>query len=259
MVYHTHQQLSGGDPRQIAVDRMRFVEDPKFGIRVEVDGPTTLSMRLPSGAQGPLAAGNDEFEGKTIDRDRWTIVNEDQGAWRMGGGNLFITPQQGNVWQSRFDIKNLFLQAVPPGDFEAATRVNFQVRQNFEQVFITAWQDHNNYIRLANVFDGGRRWQVIRELGGETFSEEYPNTIGDTVWMKIARHGRTYECSVSVDGRSWWPVGPPLSADFAEVQAGIGAICPGSSRKSEASFEFFRFSSGGIVGSGLGQPSPPGR
>lgn len=257
MVYHTHQQLSGGDARQIAIDRMRFVPDPNFGIRVEVDGPTLLSQRLPSGAVGPLAAANDEFDGKTINRERWTIVNEDPGAWRVGGGNLFITTQQGNAWQSRFDLRNLFLQTAQPGDFEAVTRVNFQVRQNFEQAFITAWGDHNNYIRLANVFDGGRRWQIIRELGGETFSEEYPNTIGDTVWMKLARHGRTYECSVSVDGKSWWPVGPPLAADFAEVQVGIGAISPGSTRKAEASFEFFRFSSGGTVGPTLGTPTPP--
>lgn len=258
MVYHTHQHLRGGDERQIAIDRMRFMPDPNFGVRVEVDGPTTLPQALPSGVSGAFAAASDEFNGPRLDRSRWSIVNGDPANWSLKNGKLVITTQPGGFWGERFDVKNLFLQHAAQGDFEIVTKTDFVVRQNFEQVSLIAWQDHNNYVRLSNVYAGGRRWQIVRELGGRPWSQEIPNTIGDEVWMRITRRGRTYSCAVSVDGRQWWPVGPPLAADFTEVQVGLSAASPGSERRAEAAFEFFRISAptppGGAT---LGDPAPP--
>jgi beta-xylosidase len=260
MVYHTHQRLAGGDPRQIAIDRMRIVDDPTFGIRVEVDGPTTLSQSLPSGATGPRIAASDEFDTESIDRDRWMILNEDPGSWRLDNGKLVITTLNGNVWGNRADLRNVFLQTPAPSDFEVVTYTDYVVRQGFDQASLLIWQDHNNYIRLSNVYSGGRRWQIVRELGGETFSEQLPNTIGDRVWMKITRRGRTYSCSVSVDGKAWWPVGPPLAADFSEVRVGIAAASPGGGRKADAAFEFFRISTPAPrAAPALGNPTAPRR
>ncbi|VAX35910.1 hypothetical protein MNBD_PLANCTO03-1396, partial [hydrothermal vent metagenome] len=258
MVYHTHQQLSGGDPRQIAIDRVRIVDDPSFGVRVEVDGPTTLLQTLPSGAVGPYGAKSDEFDGQTLDRARWSIVNERAGAWRLESGRLVVTTHNGDVWGARYDLKNLFLQTPPAGDFEIVTKINFRVQQNYDQVFLVIWQDHNNYVRLGNVYAGGRRWQMVRELGGRPEQTLVPNTIGDDVWMKITRRGRSYECAVSVDGKAWWPVGPPMAADFSEVQVGLGAASPGGGRKAKAAFEFFRYRPLPARGGGrLGEPSVP--
>ena len=96
IVYHTHQQLSGGDPRQIAIDRVRFVDDPVFGVRVEIDGPTTLAQKLPSGAPAPRPATTDEFNRPRLDRSRWTIVSEDGSTWKLRDGKLVITTQPGN-------------------------------------------------------------------------------------------------------------------------------------------------------------------
>lgn len=256
MVYHTHQQLSGGDPRQIAVDRMRFVDDPFFGLRVEVDGPTTLSQALPSGAPGPFAASSDEFETNVLDRERWTIVNEDTAAWRIANGKLIISTFDGTSTGSRFDLRNLFLQTPAAGDFEVVTKADLSLRQSPQQAYIIAWEDHNHYVRLAHTYGANTRaWQVTRELGGEPYTFEAPNTLGDSVWMKIIKRGRTYSCHVSINGQTWWPVGPPLAADFAEVQAGVGAASPGGSAKADAAFEFFRVGAGGAIsGPRFGRP-----
>jgi beta-xylosidase len=259
IVYHTHQQLKGGDDRQIAVDRIRYVSDPKFGVRVQVDGPTTLAQELPSGAPAWPAGSGDEFDGRELNRDRWTIVNEDGGAWKMREGKLVITTQEGNVWGERFDLRNIFLTTPAPGDFEIVTRTDFVVRQGFDQVGLVVWQDHNNYIRLSNAFVGGRRWLVTRELGGRPENQDFPNTIGDSVWMKITKRGRTYECSVSANGESWWPVGIPLAADFGEIQVGLVACTPGSGRRADASFEFFRLSTPSARPRLGGGPFAPGR
>ncbi len=258
MVYHTHQQLRGGDARQIAIDQVRVVDDPTFGVRVEVDGPTTLPQPMPSGTAGPYFARSDDFDGRTLDRSRWTVVNERPGAWKLENGRLVVTTLDGDVWGARYDLRNLFLQTPSAGDFEILTRINFRVQQNYDQVFLIIWQDHNNYVRLGNVYAGGRRWQVVRELGGKPTQDLTPNTIGDDVWMKITRRGRTYQCAVSVDGEAWWPVGPPMAADFGEVQVGLGAAAPGGGRRAKAAFEFFRYRAlpvhGGAV---LGTPSVP--
>lgn len=260
IVYHTHQQLTGGDPRQIAVDRVRFVPDPKFGVRVQIDGPTTLSQKLPSGAQGPFPAMTDEFNGRNLDRSRWTIVSEDGGAWKLRDGKLVISTQGGNVWGAKYDLHNLFLQATGPGDFEIITKTDFVVRQGYDQVSLVVWEDHNNYIRLSNVYAGGRKWQAVRELGGQPVLHETPNTIGDQVWMRIIRRGRTYSCSVSVDGERWWPVGPPLAADFSEVQVGLWAGTPGNERRTDVEFDFFRVGTPApLTGPTLGGPSVPQR
>lgn len=261
MVYHTHQQLSGGDPRQIAVDRMRFVPDPRFGIRVEVDGPTTLLQRLPSGATGPLAAASDEFDGSAINRDRWNIVNEEARAWRLSGGRLIISTSDGTATGPRYDIRNLFLQAAPPSDFEVSTRAEISVKSNPQQLLLTVWQDHNNYIRLANTYGlSSRSWQITRELGGEPFTFEVPNVMGDAVWMKILKRGRSYSCQVSINGQDWTNVGPPLAADFTELQVGITAASPGGSRRAEGSFDFFRVTAPGRTAAPtLGQPTVPPR
>lgn len=259
MVYHTHQQLEGGGARQIAADRMRVVTDPFAGVRLQVDGPTTLLQKTPSGVVGPLAAASDEFNSSSLDRERWTIVNEDPGAWRLQNGKLVITTQDGDVWGSRFDLRNVFLQSPLPGDFEIVARVELRVQRNFDQAFLIIWGDHNNYIRLSHAYVGGRRWQIVRELNGEVYREEVPNTIGDNVWMKITKRGRSYQCEVSLAGQKWWPVGPPLAADFPEIQVGLGAACPGAGRRIDAEFDFFRVDGGTPSGPRLGTPSTPGR
>lgn len=258
IVYHSHQQMTGGDPRQIAVDRMRFLDDPRFGVRVQIDGPTTLAQKLPSGTLGPMPAASDEFNGRQLDRSKWTIVSEDGGAWKVRDGKLVISTQGGNVWGDKYDLRNLFLQPTGPGDFEIITKTDFVVRQGFDNVSLFVWEDHNNYIRLSNVYAGGRKWQVVRELGGKPVLHETPNIIGDEVWMKVTRRGRTYSCSVSADGEKWWPVGPPLAADFSEVQVGLWAGSPGNDRRADAEFEFFRVGTPAPLNKpSLGLPSVP--
>jgi beta-xylosidase len=259
LVYHTHQQLTGGVERQIAADRMRIVENPHGELRLQIDGPTRLPQKTPSGVVGPLAAATDQFDSPALNRDRWTIVNEDSRSWRLRSGSLVITTQDGDMWGPRFDIRNLFLQSPLPGDFQFDTRVRLRVQRNYDQAFLIVWQDHDNYIRLSHAWVGGRRWQVVRELEGEIVRHEVPNTIGDSPWMRISKRGRSYQCEASLDGTKWWPVGPPLAADFGEIQIGLGATCPGGGRNVDAEFELFRFRGGTPAATRLGTPSAPSR
>lgn len=50
MVYHRHQTLWNTDPREFAIDRMRFTENAKGETILEVYGPTVTPQPIPSGA-----------------------------------------------------------------------------------------------------------------------------------------------------------------------------------------------------------------
>lgn len=63
IVYHTHQDMAGGDPRQLAVDRL-WVSGGKVGVdgktspvRLATNGPTHTAQPMPSNVQGPVIAG----------------------------------------------------------------------------------------------------------------------------------------------------------------------------------------------------------
>lgn len=50
MVYHRHESIWNTDPREFAIDRMRFTKDEEGETVLEVFGPTVTPQALPSGA-----------------------------------------------------------------------------------------------------------------------------------------------------------------------------------------------------------------
>lgn len=52
IVYHRHHDLTKTEPRQLSIDRVRFVPDPKGGPDIlEIHGPTSSPQPMPSGAR----------------------------------------------------------------------------------------------------------------------------------------------------------------------------------------------------------------
>lgn len=51
MIYHRHQTLYSTDPREFAIDRMRFTENAKGETVLQVYGPTVTPQPYPSGAK----------------------------------------------------------------------------------------------------------------------------------------------------------------------------------------------------------------
>ncbi len=240
IVYHTHMQLAGGGERQLAIDRLRLTTGPDGALRIEADGPTTTSQPLPSGVRPFPAAVSDEFNANQLDRTRWQIVNEDPSRWRLASGKLVISTQDGDLWKTRGDVRNMFLQWAPNEDFEIILRPEFRPQRNFDQAFLIIYQDHNNYVRFSNGWIDTRRWQVAHQVDGEFRDFITPNTLGDVCWMKMVRRGRSISCYASLDGQRWYAVGGSYLADFSEVRVGFGASTPGSGRRTDVAFDFFR-------------------
>ncbi|HOX39517.1 MAG TPA: family 43 glycosylhydrolase [Candidatus Brocadiia bacterium] len=237
-VYHSLQQRTGW-PRQLCLDRLRFIPDGKGGERIVIDGPTHTPQPLPSGAPVFSLAADDEFEGKALDRNRWIVFNERDDRWRLQDGRLVITAMEGDLHEKRADLANLFLQHAPERDFEITTKARFLPEKNYEQAFLCVYQDHNYYLRFSRLYADRAAFEIGLETRGEYIGKTFPAPDGGETWLRVKKTGNVYTCMASADGERWEVVGSPVTADFEGLKIGIGASTPGSGREIEAGFDFF--------------------
>ncbi|MBT3377813.1 MAG: family 43 glycosylhydrolase [Lentisphaerae bacterium] len=243
LVYHTHRHKSAGGARQLAIDRL-LTGRKEDTLSISVVGPTTTPQPMPSGAPSFGMAQTDHFDGPTLDRQHWTVLNEVPETWSLGHGALTITTHNGDLHQERADARNVFLQHAPPGDFRVTTRVRFAPEKPFEQAFLCVYQDHNNYQRLSHVWAGTRQIETGCEIDGVYMNSGTPSPVeADLVWLRITKRGYRYTSVMSLDGQKWRPVGRIWEATFCAPKVGIGAISPVSGRRISAAFELFEFES----------------
>jgi beta-xylosidase len=238
IVYHKHQSPAGGGARQLAIDRLEIIEEENGRVRVGVEGPSLTPRAFPSGA-APFPRGrSDRFDDGELDRGRWTIFRENPEMWSIEESRLVIRTQDGDVHQRRSDLRNLFLQYAPEGDYTVTTKVSFSPQANYEQAFLMIWQDHNNFIRLSTAHIDSLQFDAAVEIAGEYSGTSVENPIGEEVYLRIVKRGQQYRCYASADGRRWGPVGGVLEARFTLPKIGIGAASPASGEVREARFEF---------------------
>jgi beta-xylosidase len=239
IAYHTHQFLNEpGGARQLAIDRAQIVEgNPPT---IQVAGPTTREQPMPSGA-APLVRGqSDEFNDDQLDRKRWTIFSENPRKWSLKNGMLTINTFDGDVFEDRSDLSNLFLEYAPRGDFEVTTKVAVKPEQDFEQAFVNVWQDHNNFAKLAVVHShGGVKLEIDTEVQQKNDSDLHDAPVTDVYWLRIAKRGQSYEFSFSTDGSKWTKLGT-RNLNLIDLRVGCGACSPDSVRSIPASFDFLR-------------------
>ncbi|HEV2294334.1 MAG TPA: family 43 glycosylhydrolase [Tepidisphaeraceae bacterium] len=237
-IYHTQQLLTGGPKRHLAIDPVRVIEEPGKLPRLVVDGPSTGPRPLPSGAK-IIEGVSDEFSADEL-APSWTTFNEWRPSWKLEDGFLIIQTQDGDVFEERTDLANLFLQYAPAEDFTITTRVDFTPRENYQHASIYVWQDHNHYVKLALCYDDGLRLEVAREIGGK-----YDKRLADARderLLRIRKTGQSLTFHVSRDGTEWRQLTPSFEVDFHDVKVGIAAGSP-AAKPAEAKFDFFRIES----------------
>jgi beta-xylosidase len=241
IAYHTHQQArQPSGARQLAIDRARVVDGAGGVPSIEVDGPTTGPQPLPGGAAGLARGQADEFDADSLDRGRWVVFNEHGPNWSMTGGRLVVETMDGDVHEGRSDLRNLFLQYAPLGDFDVTTRVAVKPEQDYEQAGLYLWQDHNHFVKLAVVYAGGVRVEVADEVDGRYVSGGREFAVGPETWLRIKKRGNRHEFLVSPDGNEWTSFGT-RSVTLRDLRVGLGATAPVSERSIPAAFDFVRF------------------
>jgi len=241
LVYHTQQQLSGGAERQLAIDKIKFVEQPSGPALLTVPGaPSSTMINAPSGAPPFPAGGDDEFSGSALARSRWLVFNETSSNYDIANGSVNITTVDGDTFETASaDQENIFLQYPPSADFEFSTKVNFSPARNYEQASLFVWQDHNNFIRFSDAWISERRFEVGVEQAADFVSQQQATSIGANCWMKVRKVGSLYTFYASGDGTNWSQIGTPRTANLIDVKVGFGAASPGSARALIAKFDYF--------------------
>lgn len=248
LVYHTHQQLSGGGQRQLAIDRISFENQIAGPARLMVPGaPSETMQAAPSGAAPFPVGGSDEFiTGPGLDRTRWTVFNEDSSSYLFSSSALVISTVDGDVYaDSRANHQNIFLQYPPWEDFEATTKVNFAPAQDFEQASLFVWQDHNNFIRFSNAsIFGQKSFEIAVETNANYASQVIAHNFSADFWLRIKKTGSLYVFYASANGSTWSLIGAPRTVNLIDRKIGFGAASPGSGRRLSAAFDYFRVESG---------------
>ncbi|MBN1900875.1 family 43 glycosylhydrolase [Candidatus Sumerlaeota bacterium] len=187
---------------------------------------------------------DDEFTTEPLDRDLWLIHNENPETWSISGGALNIQTEEGDEWRFRRNARNLFLQKAPDSNFAIKAKVTIHPEANFEQAMLLMWSDHNNFIKLASVFDTGLKFEAASESGGNYASYQTANTIGDTVFLKIIKTSNHYDFYVGANDTDYTKLGSgydnPMNPYGYPLKIGLGAISPESGQSRTASFDFFR-------------------
>jgi beta-xylosidase len=243
IAYHTHQFLRApGGPRQLAIDRAEIVDDGHGVPTIRVHGPTDTPQPMPSGA-APLVRGqSDEFNEPALLRDRWDVFSEDGSKWKLADGHLIINTSDGDVFEDRSDLSNLFLTYAPFGDFDVTTRCTLKPDRDFEQAFLSLWQDHQDYAKIAYVHThGARKLEVGVEKAGDYTSHLHDVALGDEVYLRIRRRGNATEFLSSGDGRTWRSI-EKQDVPLTDLRVGLGACSPDSPRSIPVAFDYLRFS-----------------
>lgn len=238
--YHTKIGTAFNGTRQMCIDRIGFASSGQ--LYVDAPGnksPTRTARPYPSGAFYPYTAQSDEFNGTTLDADRWLSVwREDQALWSVSGGNLNVTMTSGNI----FDVdgataKNIFLQKAPRGDWTITTKVTVPSSGNNPRVFIIAMQNTNNYVLMLARPQSSPVVQAMREIRGTRETVEQSLAFPGTFYLRIRKScGSYYECYYSANGTTWTRYDAGY-ADLKDIYVGLAAYNDGSAR--QVRFDYF--------------------
>jgi alpha-glucuronidase len=200
--------------------------------------------------------GGDEFGSLG---SQWQFLRPDPAHWRVSGGSLVITSQNGDLQGNSNTAKNVVLQDVN-GDWTAESKLVFSrpLANNNEQGGIIAYNSDNNYVKLAWEMSASTqpvnrlRVVVIREQNGTATTLQVTGAdaqqivgSGGAIWLRLAKVGGTYKAYYSSDGAVWRYMGT-TTLNVEATKAGLVAFNRGgTSADLDVAFDYFHITSTG--------------
>ncbi|MEV7629938.1 ThuA domain-containing protein [Actinoplanes sp. NPDC089786] len=190
-------------------------------VPIKVDAPNTAC----------LGARSDDFLGTALDRDRWSVVRENQ-TFSVSGGALRLPTAVGDLYGARNDATNLVVQPAPGGAWQATTRITVPVTANYQQAGLIVYGDDENYAKLDLLFNGARTAEFIRETAGTPRNEggdSTPAPAGDVIHLRVTSDGTNLTAEASADGQTFTPVGRAAAlAGITNPRVGLFALNGGT-------------------------------
>jgi glucose/arabinose dehydrogenase/type 1 glutamine amidotransferase len=219
-----------------ATDQTGNVEEPKsvtFTVAVPQNCPTDL---------------NDEFDGP-LD-SKWQVLRGDP-AWRnFDDGRLRITVRNGDMIGDTASAKNVLLQDVPDGSWQATTRFDAStLTTEGDQAGFVLWngEDPNTFAKITYISKGSYsqwEWVGTREdepdihAGGAQFAP-----VEGDAYLRLSTNGDgTYIVEGSTDGENYTQISDPIDdlGDPKTIKVGLKVSNTQDSTSRNAGFDYFR-------------------
>ncbi|MEU8188645.1 ThuA domain-containing protein [Micromonospora carbonacea] len=204
----------------------------------------TVPVKVEAANTSCFGARSDDFVGTSLDKDRWTVVRENQ-LYSVSGGSLRLPTASGDLYGTTNGATNLVLQPAPSGSWQATTKVTLPVTANYQQAGLLIYGDDDNYAKLDLLYSGSRRVEFIRETAGSPRNEGADATAapaGDTVWLRMTSDGTNLTAEMSGDGTTFTPVGRSAAlAGISNPRIGLFALNGATTAPVvDAAFDFFQ-------------------
>ncbi|MEU4551215.1 ThuA domain-containing protein [Micromonospora violae] len=192
----------------------------------------TVPVRVDAPDTSCFGARSDDFNGNSLDKERWTSVIRENQLYSLSGGALLLPTAVGDLYGARNDATNLVLQAAPTGAWEMTTKVTLPVTANYQQAGLLVYGDDDNYAKLDLLYNGSRSVEFIRETAATPRNEAADRIAapaGDTVYLRVTSDGTNLTAGVSADGQTFTAVGRSAAlAGITNPRIGVFALNGGT-------------------------------
>ncbi len=155
-------------------------------------------------------AGDDEFEGNSLNTTRWnTVVRRNDEFLSVEDGALHIDAQRQDMHGGETGLPNIVLQDLPAsGPWTATTRVTWNPTVNYQNAGLMIYQSDANLIKTGMVWSGGRKFEAFKELNnsasGLGATANMPASFPSTFYLRlVSTDGQSVQPQYSPDGVTW--------------------------------------------------------
>lgn len=212
-------------------------------VQVKVDAPATVCF----------SGRSDDFLGNQLDRDRWSVIRENQDL-RVADGKLVIPTSATDIYQTTNNTPNIVVQPAPSGAWTATAKLTLNARDAYQQAGLVIYGDDDNYAKMvlqARSTSGSdhasRIFQFIREDKGAPNEVSQSNTANlgdaypDTVYVRFISDGTNITAHYSSDGTNFtaMPETKPL-AGITNPKIGLISLAGANHPVVDAAFDWFQ-------------------
>ncbi|GIH53042.1 Glucose/arabinose dehydrogenase, beta-propeller fold [Microbispora rosea] len=212
-------------------------------IAIKVNTPATVCF----------SGRSDDFLGNQLDRDRWSVIRENQDL-RVADGSLIIPTSATDIYQTTNNTPNIVVQPAPSGAWTATAKLTLKATDAYQQAGLVLYGDDDNYAKI--VLEGrstsgsdhsSRIFQFIREDKGApnevtaSNSANLGDTYPDTVYVRFISDGTNITAHYSADGTNFTAMSEtkPL-AGITNPKIGLISLAGANHPVVDAAFDWFQ-------------------
>ncbi|MFI7035028.1 ThuA domain-containing protein [Microbispora rosea] len=212
-------------------------------IAIKVNAPATVCF----------SGRSDDFLGNQLDRDRWSVIRENQDL-KVADGSLIIPTSATDIYQTTNNTPNIVVQPAPSGAWTATAKLTLKATDAYQQAGLVLYGDDDNYAKI--VLEGrstsgsdhaSRIFQFIREDKGAPNEVTASNTANlgdtypDTVYVRFISDGTNITAHYSADGTNFTAMSEtkPL-AGITNPKIGLISLAGANHPVVDAAFDWFQ-------------------